>query len=113
MKRNIVRKMDLLNVDSEIRDLVRQMWKHCYEIRSSCQGHGPTRPSYVLFIKGDGWFENNAHLYGLEKIPKKDCCIQCEKDGWGFCCGWCRAGIFGHSTYEGRLIPNPFKPLLF
>lgn len=119
MKRNMLACMDKLKIDRNIRDLVRQLWKHCYEISDSCWGHGSQ--AYVLFLKGDGWFENNANQYNLAKVENGACCSQEFEEEvflYGFdpqkvvdcrkVCG-CGAGVNGYSVYRGKLVQNPFR----
>lgn len=94
MKRNMLRTMDRLRIDENIRGLIRQMWKHCYRTQYSCQGGGNrfnthNTLAYMIFKKnrGDGWFEENAEKYGLKKIEK--------------------LSRYGRNLYEGKLIPKP------
>jgi hypothetical protein len=120
MKRNILATMDRLKIDEGIRELVGQLWKHCYRTMDSCEGH--SSEAYIMFTGGDGWFEENAQKYGLSKVENKDCCqkeFQDEVRRYGLdpkdfvdrrkTCG-CGAGVNGYSVYRGRLIQNPFKP---
>ncbi|MBS3083249.1 hypothetical protein J4423_00425 [Candidatus Pacearchaeota archaeon] len=96
--------MDRLNIDRGVRDLIRQMWEHDCETKASCEGHG-VKPAYVLLSQsGDGWFEKNAHLYGLRRALNGSCC---ESRVVGNVCGVCGAGIRGNSVYRGRIVQNP------
>ena len=73
MKKNMKRVMDKLEIDSGARDLVRQLWKHGYKVKFSCEGHrntfGIKNGAYIHYEKGtgDGWFEENARQYGFRK----------------------------------------------
>ena len=109
-----------LEVDEGIRELVRQLWKHCYRTTKSCEGENSE--AYIMFTCGDGWFEENAHRYGLRKVENKDCCpreFQDEILKYGLdakdfvdrrkTCG-CGAGVNGYSVYRGKLVQNTFKP---
>ena len=107
MKRNMLTTMDKLEIDEGVRKLIRQLWKHCYKTTNSCDGHGSQ--AYIMFTGGDGWFEDKALQYGLEKYVKNSCC---EKKDNGKCCEDCGAGINGNFIYRGILIQNPFKPEL-
>lgn len=125
--------MDRLGIDDGIRDLVRQLWKHCYRTSYSCEGHGSE--GYIIFTGGDGWFEEKAPQYGLERVINKPCCEKkhdetewfkieaskyelrpiknpcCEKNPYELrCCRHCGAGINGNIVYEGMLVQNPLKP---
>jgi len=106
MKRNMLATMDRLELDGGIRDLVRQLWKHCYRTTNSCEGHGSQ--GYIMFTGGDGWFEKKAPQYGLEKYVNNPCCE--TNPGEEKCCGKCGAGINGNSIYRGMLVQNPLKP---
>ena len=112
--------MEKLEIDNGIRELVRQLWKHCYVTTASCEGDNSE--AYILFAGGDGWFEENAPIYGLTKIENDVCCskeFQDEVLKHGLnpkdfvdrrkTCG-CGAGVNGYSAYRGRLIPNSFMP---
>lgn len=106
MKRNMLATMDRLEIDGGIRDLVRQLWKHCYKTTNSCEGHGSQ--GYIMFTGGDRWFEEKAPQYGLEKYANNPCCK--TESEIGRCCETCGAGINGNSIYRGMIIQNPFKP---
>jgi len=121
MKRNMLATMEKLEIDKGIRELVRQLWKHCYRTANSCEGHHGSE-SYIMLTGGDGWFEDNAHKYGLSKIKNSDCChkeFENEIRKYDLnpkdfidkrkTCG-CGAGINGFSVYRGMLIQNPFRP---
>src|SRR3989338_11580590 len=120
MKRNMLATMERIEIDEVIRELVGQLWKHCYKTTDSCDGHDSE--AYIMFTGGDGWFEENASKYGLTKVENKDCCpreFQDEIRKYGLdpmdfvdrrkTCG-CGAGVNDNSVYRGRLIQNPFKP---
>jgi|SRR3989338_1042295 len=106
MKRNMLATMDKLEIDGRIRDLVRQLWKHCYRTTNSCEGH--SSQGYIMFIGGDGWFEERAPQYGLKNYANNPCCKTQPDEGK--CCGNCGAGINGNSIYRGMLVQNPLKP---
>ena len=118
MKKNIILVMDKLDIDNRIRNLIRQLWKHCYKTSNSCEGHGSE--AYIMFTGGNGWFEENAFKYSLAKVKNKDCCpreFQDEIRKYGLdpknfvdkrkTCG-CGAGINSNSVYRGKLIQNHF-----
>jgi hypothetical protein len=73
MKKNIEKVIDKLEIDPGARNLVRQLWKHGYKVKFSCEGHpglfGIRTGAYIHFKKGtgDGWFEQYAHEYGLKR----------------------------------------------
>ena len=92
MKRNMIRAMDNLEVDENIRGLIGKMWKHGYDTLHSCGGHFPLwEPvelydektgdieesyeiidfftKYVAYRKGtgDGWLEKNLSEFGFDK----------------------------------------------
>jgi hypothetical protein len=120
MKRNMLAAMERLRIDEGIRDLMRQLWKHCYRTTDSCEGHG--QKAYILFSGGDGWFEDNAQKYGLTKVENGECCEKERKEiedemrrhginprdfarrDQGKSCHYCGAGINGNSVYQGVLI---------
>ncbi|MDP3734119.1 MAG: hypothetical protein Q8R37_02730 [Nanoarchaeota archaeon] len=104
MKQNMLATMDMLEIDKGIRDLVRQLWKHCYRTISSCEGHGSE--AYIMVTGGDEWFENKALCYGLRKYTPNSCC----ETQTGRCCNVCGAGLNKNSVYRGMLIQNHFKP---
>ncbi|MFT4261256.1 MAG: hypothetical protein ACMXX9_02375 [Candidatus Woesearchaeota archaeon] len=107
MKKNMAATMDKLQIDHNIRDLIRQLWKNCYKTSFSCEGHG--KQAYVSFKdSGNGWFENHAKDYGLEKVINESCCKTTQKED-NFC-NSCGAGVNGTQTYRGNLITNPYKP---
>src|SRR3989344_2481874 len=81
MKRNMQSLMDRLYIDPKIRGLMRQLWKHNYRTSFSCQGgslgdlaHDHDKEAYLVYQigSGDGWFEKNAHLFGL-KLRNPNC----------------------------------------
>jgi len=131
MKKNMHDAMERLGIDENIKPLMRQLWKHCYRTKFSCEGesfemstyegHGSYK-AYVVFKEGDGWFEKNASKYGLEKVINKPCCdwfLSADEktlksymgdDYQSNNCGYCGAGLNGNIVYEGELISNPFKP---
>jgi hypothetical protein len=124
MKKNTLKTMENLEIDTEIRGLVGQLWKHNYKTRFSCSGHNKPEYSYVVFMdqKGDGWFEKNADKYGLKEVEKKDCCETVQKIDEEFSkkypgyfktnfCWECGYAFNGMKKYEGTLIPDPFNPL--
>jgi hypothetical protein len=114
MKKNMQKTMDNLIIDNGIRDLIRQMWKHNYQTKYSCEGHSKFNSAYVMFNSdsGDGWFEKNSSLYGLSKREYNSCCELFLKEyNDSNCCGECGAGINGNTMYAGRLINNPFQKL--
>ncbi len=113
MKQNLRKTMDRLKIAENIRDLIRQLWKHCYTTIDSCEGHDSE--AYIMFTDGDGWFEENASKYGLCKIENKDCCYsEFEEEVRSFgldpknfvdrrkTCG-CGAGVNRFSVYRGKL----------
>jgi hypothetical protein len=75
MKQNMLVTMNRLEIDIEMRDLIGQLWKHCYITIASCEGHSSS-DAYVLLFGGDGWFEKNSLRYGLRKIENGNCCNQ-------------------------------------
>lgn len=97
MKRSLDETMSRLEIEEGIKDLLRQMWKHCYRTIYSCQGH-PDRHAFVMFKDGDGWFEENAARYGFRKQENSDCCKN-NRDVAN-CCGNCGAGIHGYTVYR-------------
>lgn len=106
MKRNMFLTMEKLEIDDKVKDLVRQLWKHCYRTTDSCEGHNSQ--GYIIFTGGDGWFEENASQWGLEKYANNLCC-ETEEDVEK-CCVNCGAGINGNSIYRGNIVQNPMKP---
>ncbi len=117
----VVAAMDRLGVDEGIRDLVRQLWKHCYKTTDSCEGRNSE--AYILLAGGDGWFEKNAQNYGLTKVENKACCLrefQEEIRKYGLdpkdfvdrrkTCG-CGAGVNGYSVYRGKLTEKENKAI--
>lgn len=98
--------MNRLEIDEGIRDLVRQLWKHCYRTTNSCEGHGSR--GYIMFKGGDGWQEEKAPQYGLEKYVNNPCC-ETQSDEIR-CCGNCGAGVNGNSVYRGMLVQTLLKP---
>jgi hypothetical protein len=108
MKRSLITVMDSLDIDEEIRGLIKQLWNHSYRTLFSCKGQhsylNVDQAYLVLFAdSGDGWFEENSWRYGLKKSMNSDCCPQRE----GVCCAECGAGINGFVSYRGRLIADP------
>lgn len=126
MKKNMAKTMERLEIDEGMKGLVRQMWKHCYRTSNSCEGDNNEGYAYVIFSEGDGWFENNAYIYGLNKKENGECCekyqqeIEQEMVEAGFnpkkfpndpkLCGYCGAGMNGNQIYEGKLTKEPFTP---
>jgi len=109
MKKSLLEKMDELNIEEGIRELIRELWKHDYKTRYSCQGHPGEKniiPAYVIFQEGygDGWFEKNAKKFGLVKINKNPSC-NCEEGlrTNSVRCPKCGAGVYGNTVYEGIL----------
>ena len=100
----MLRTMEILRIDKGIRSLIRQLWKHCYRTFSSCEGHG--EPGYVIVKGGDGWFEENAEKYGLERYLQNECCKKTED--WMKCCEYCGAGVNGYEIYRGY-FKDPFE----
>jgi hypothetical protein len=107
--------MDRLQIDFDMRHLIREMWQHGYRTLYSCRGHA--REGYVIFEEcfGDGWFEENAQSYGLKKMEDHNC--QHELDPWLIknnilpkTCPKCGSGLNGKIVYKGFFIPNPLKP---
>lgn len=100
MKHNLKILMDKLEIDKDIRLLIKQLWKHGYKTQYSCSGHYfdslgvSIFGSYLTLFKktGDGWFESNALNYGLRRVIREEN-SQSEID-----------------LYEGFLIINPFIP---
>lgn len=112
--------MDKLNIDEGMRNLVRQLWKHNYRTVASCEGHGDRAEILLIDKSGDGWFESNAHKYGLSKQENSKCCNEeFEKEVLKYglnprevidrrkACGECGAGVNGYVMYRGMLISNP------
>lgn len=103
----MLKTMDELNIDEGIRDLVRQVWKHNYKTRYSCEGHNDNE-GYILLKGGDKWLDENSKHYGLKKSSNNFCC---EREIYSsICCEKCGAGVNGYSVYRGFLVQNPFKP---
>mgnify|MGYP001575825169 CR=1 FL=1 len=93
--------MDRLKIEEGIRDLVGQLWKHGYRTTNSGEGdESRNQRAYVMFTGGDGWLEDNASRYGLEKQTTEECC---QKYKGLNCCADCGAGLNGNSIYRGRL----------
>ncbi len=122
MKKNILNTMNNLGIDEGIRGLVKQLWKHNYRTKFSCDGHNEPDNSEIIFFEntGDGWFEENAQKYGLHENKEGPCCenvrkIDTEwsknygKEKTNFC--WeCGHWFNGYKKYSGSLIPYPFRP---
>lgn len=109
----MLKTMNRLEIDKDIRGLIRQMWKHCYRTLYSCQGGGSGGISghglmaYVLFQEsGDGWFEENAERYGLKKCENHACCKHRKIKK---ICGSCGAGINGYVIYQGKFLKDQFS----
>jgi len=107
--------MDSLKIDEGMRDLVRQLWKHCYTGLQTCEGH-EVKDAYVLFERGDGWFENNAERFGLFKRESGLCCQEFIGEMKEYelqtgkkivekarVCLYCSAGMNGNTVYRGIL----------
>lgn len=109
MKRNMLATMERLEIDKGIRGLIRQLWKHCYRTKFSCEGHSSAFGAYVMFTGGDRWFEDKAAQYGLRKHRNSICCEIYPLDN---CCSKCGAGVNGNTIYRGRFIQNPLRPNL-
>ncbi|MDP2628476.1 MAG: hypothetical protein Q8P15_01105 [Nanoarchaeota archaeon] len=114
MKNNQIKAMERLSIDSGMRTLIGNMWKHGYRTLNSCEGE--SSEAYVMFNGGDGWFEENASKYGLTKVENKACCQrefleEVKKhnlDPSMFVdrrktCG-CGAGVNGNVVYRGQLM---------
>ena len=119
MKKNILATMDRLEIDERMRNLISQLWKHCYQTTNSCEGHG--LEAYVVIKEGDGWFDDHALTYGLYKVENGDCCSrEFEKEVQKYeldpkslvdkrkVCG-CGAGVNGYFVYRGILKEPLFK----
>ena len=102
MKRNMLETMNRLEVDEGIRDLIRQMWKHGYRTKYSCDGHGISKP-WVIFSEGDGWLEEHALKYGFQKEENSSCCLDYDGKINNNFCGVCWAGINGNTVYRGKI----------
>jgi len=107
MKKNMSKAMDRLEIDTGIRSLIRQLWKHGYRTIYGCEGHYGRR-GYVMFSEGDGWFERSSRLYGLEKLRNNSCC---ENPLNINCCTDCGAGIKGNQMYVGPLNKHVFRAI--
>lgn len=106
MKKNMLRAMNRLKIDNGIRDLIRQLWKHCYRTKHSCEGH--YGKAYITFKEsGDGWFERNASRWGLEIVRNNPCCEENMERKINYC-DMCGAGVNGNVVYTG-FFQNPFK----
>ncbi|MBU0470817.1 MAG: hypothetical protein KKA62_01690 [Nanoarchaeota archaeon] len=99
MKKNMLRVMDELKIDSGIRGLIRQLWKHCYVTTDCCEGHG--QEGYVLYKgnSGDGWFEKEAASLGFYEFPESDCCDKIAEKFPQYKVCKCGRGINGYKFY--------------
>ena len=102
--------MDRLEIDEGIKDLIKQMWKHNYRTVVSCEGHPSGRSVAFMENTGDGWFEELAVKYGLEKERSKECCISAPAiDKF---CRICGAGVNGVAAYDIR-ISREFEDIIY
>ena len=116
MKRNVTNTMDQLMIDPNIRFLVEKLWKHGYRTLHSCEGHDERKlggsgisKAYITFREGDGWFEKNAHLFGLSKLKEKECCETSRGPRY---CNHCGSGKGDIEAYKGGVFnPNPFQKI--
>ncbi|MBS3118793.1 hypothetical protein J4417_03895 [Candidatus Woesearchaeota archaeon] len=107
MKPNQQELMDKLEIDAGLRETISQLWEHDYETFDSCEGHG-RHPAYIVLSKGDGWFEQNAESYGLERCINEINCSGCEgrvshpeRPAEKKCCKICGSGINEFTVYRG------------
>lgn len=99
--------MDKLKIDPGLREIISRLWEHGYETFDSCEGHG-RHPAYLVLNKGDGWFEQNAGHFGLEKHINQPDCPCCngtpshlEWPANKVCCKICGAGVNCFVVYRG------------
>lgn len=116
MEKNLLKTMERLEIDENVRGLVRQLWKHGYKTQYSCEGKLEPKSaritdllkkiiknddspyskdsSYVTVSNGDGWFEENALKYGLRPVKETRPIIN--------------PALRDSTCYRGRLIPNHY-----
>ena len=99
MKLNMLRVMDELKIDDGIRDLIRQLWKHCYVTTECCEGH--EREGFIIYKEGtgDGWFETYAPLFAFYQYPRLSCCNKIAEKYPDYKVCKCGHGINGHKFY--------------
>lgn len=110
MKKNMLKVMEKLNIDEDIRGLIGKLWKHLYKTSYSCSGHqydGKFTEAYVIFQEGSGddWFERNALDFGLKRTYNDPCCNQSLRRN-SASCSKCGAGVNGYAVYRGILRRN-------
>lgn len=117
-----------LKIDKNIRELIGILWEHNYQTTQSCGGHGSFAYLTIKENTGDGWFEENAELWGFKKIENGECCGLQQfsefqeffkfkeynpssnmKYSGSVSCKTCGAGMNGIIVYRGRLISLPKK----
>lgn len=121
----ISRRLEECNIDPHIRGLIAELWNHGYQTLYSCQGGGVgeipelgirdhNREGYVLLIDGtgDGWLETIANKSGLQRVPRKPCCLieAAQAHPSQNACHECGAGIHGRARYVFNLKePWPYQ----
>ena len=102
MEKDLQERLERYKIDREIRPLIALLWAKGYETNYSCSGHG-VHSAYISYDanSGNGWFERNAHKFGLSLRGDENCKhLVREKDK---CCPRCGAGLNRNVVYSGKL----------